>query len=114
MGYSSNFTRKNGAVADSANDPMTWNLSADRDKAALVFNAISNQADTFHIRMAATEAELTSAVEGTLYHDNTVTMVANTDKPIVVAFNPALPYGKAWLTGTGTHYILSGAARAHS
>lgn len=106
---------QHGAIADSAENPMSWDLRSESLRNFLAFTATVTGAATLHIREAATEEELDAPLVTGLHHEHTKAIAApespatTTTDRVIVARDMSLPCGRAWLTGSG-NYVLHGSA----
>lgn len=113
MSYSSANTRKSGTIASSAADPMTWDMSHDQGRAALVLTVTASANCNLNIQEAPSSAELASPTLS-LPHKFVEALTANTTRRVVLPVDPSLPVGKAWLSDGSGNYVLDAGRRAHS
>lgn len=113
MSYQSIADRYEGTIApteDTSATPLTWDMSAEQGRAALVIDITATAEMTLHYQPARTSAELSSPE-----HDYTETVPANSSRQYVLPINPALPHGKLWLACVaGGDYVVDVGRRAHS
>lgn len=100
--------QKHGALSESADDPMEWDLRQEELRTVLAFSVTTEEDTVLHVREEATLAELDEPLEMGLFHEHKAEITGGETERVVIARDPSLPFGRAWLeTGAG-NYLLSG------
>ena len=114
MSFQTSNEPRSGNIDDSADDPMTWDLSSDQGRAVMALTITASADCTLYIQEAATAEELESPLGG-LPHKFPIAVEADVSQRVVEGRDPSLPFGKAWVEGEdGGTYSLSGGRRAGS
>lgn len=117
MSYQQQDNRRSGTVGagqDTENNALQWGGDRYEKWATQILTITTSAEMTLHVRQAPTEVELSTPLLG-LPHQFNETIPANDTQRFIVPADPALPWGKAWVSSVaGGDYVLDGGRRAQS